>query len=468
LDNPLGAGVTQISNQGIVWYDSDGNGSNDASQQTDGDTNQPGNQATILPVTAVADLSIIKTGRPDSVLIGSNITYNLAVSNVGAIPAENLVVTDTLSDGVTFVSATGTGWTCEQNSGVVTCERPTLAVGAEADITVEVTADETAVSPITNHVTIVSNTIENNTSNNSSDAMTTLLRGNFGHVPSAYLGMNLLADGGAWAVTGDTYLGQTVTTNATDGINEVNYVEKATDDGVTWTGDDWVARTGTADVEVTCPSGTCYLYAWADWNQNNQFTEDGIPESNELIYSGSVVNGINHITFNLPIANIPPGIYYTRFRVYANQPDNPQPDGGALTSDGIPIVGEIEDPTKMVYGPLVVIISGFEATAELDGSLVIRWETTMETDLLYFNLLRSNDPDGDYSRINPEFILSQAPGSIMGNTYQFKDSTAAPGVPSYYTLEMVLVSGTSIFFGPISGVPVSNGYFYFMPLVFTH
>ncbi len=156
LDNALGIGVTQISNQGVVRYDSDGNGSNDASQLTDGDTTQSGNQATILPVTAVTDLSITKTGRPDSALIGSNITYNLAVSNSGAIPAENLQVIDTLPDGVTFVSATGTGWTCDENSGVVTCERPTLTVGAQADITVQVTVDETAVSPITNNVTITS------------------------------------------------------------------------------------------------------------------------------------------------------------------------------------------------------------------------------------------------------------------------------------------------------------------------
>ncbi len=54
LDNPLGAGVTEISNQGVVWYDSDGNGSNDASQLTDGDTTQSGNQATVVPVTAGA------------------------------------------------------------------------------------------------------------------------------------------------------------------------------------------------------------------------------------------------------------------------------------------------------------------------------------------------------------------------------------------------------------------------------
>ncbi len=59
--------------------------------------------------------------------------------------------------------------------------------------------------------------------------------------------MNLLADGGAWAVTGNTYLGKTVTTTATDGINEETYIEKDTDDGVTWTSDDWIEGMGYAN-----------------------------------------------------------------------------------------------------------------------------------------------------------------------------------------------------------------------------
>ncbi len=160
---------------------------------------------------------------------------------------------------------------------------------------------------------------------------------------------------------------------------------------------------------------------------------------------------------------IPSGTYYTRFRVYANQPENPQPYGGALTSDGIPIVGEIEDPIKSIQDPTAVVIINFETTPDKDGSMIVRWETAMETDLLYFNLYRSNAPEGDYSRINPESILAGVPGSSLGNTYQLKDGTVVPGVLAYYKLEMVLVTGEHTFFGPISGLPFSN--WYFMPLV---
>ena len=44
-------------------------------------------------------------------------------------------VSDTIPAGLTFVSATGTGWACGQAAGVVTCTRATLGVGAAPDIT---------------------------------------------------------------------------------------------------------------------------------------------------------------------------------------------------------------------------------------------------------------------------------------------------------------------------------------------
>ena len=65
-------------------------------------------------------------------------------------------VTDTLPAGVTFVSATGTGWTCTNVGNVsVTCTRPTLAAGATAPtITVVVTAPGQAAT-LTNTAAVV-------------------------------------------------------------------------------------------------------------------------------------------------------------------------------------------------------------------------------------------------------------------------------------------------------------------------
>ena len=461
VNNPLGAGVIQISNQGTVFYDSNGDTVNDATQQTDGDVTQPGNQPTIIQVTPGADLSIIKTERPDPALVGSNMAYNLAVNNTGSIAASTVQVVDTLPAGVTFVSATGTGWSCGHSNGVVTCTRGSLAVGDEADITLVVTVGATAVSPITNNVTVSSETTELNTANNSSSATTTLVQGNFGHLPSAYVGMNLLADGGAWAVTGATMLGATVTT-ATDGTDNATFTHKNSDDGVTWTGA-WTAGTGYATVNVTCPAAPCYLYAWADWNQNLQFTDYGIPETNELIYSGTVQNGSNSISFKYADSgNIAAGTYYARFRIYAQQPDNPEPYGAELDSAGNPIVGEIED-YSYTQSPLAVELASFTATPAPDG-VKLAWDTVSEQDNAGFSLYRAGSSAGPWAPLDDTLIPAATPGSSEGHSYAWTDTTAQPDTRYFYRLDAMDRFGVTTVLGTAS-TPVTGPEHIWLPLI---
>ncbi len=84
-----------------------------------------------------ADLSIVKTG-PAQMQAGTNVVYNLAVTNNGPDAATNAVVTDVLPAGTTFVSASGTGWTCNHVAGTVTCTAANLAVGPANPITLTV------------------------------------------------------------------------------------------------------------------------------------------------------------------------------------------------------------------------------------------------------------------------------------------------------------------------------------------
>ncbi len=97
-----------------------------------------------------ADLEMAKTG-PATVHAGGHLVYTLSVTNHGPSPAQTVSVLDTLPSGVTFLSATGAGWTCSHAGNVsVTCKRPALAPGTTApDITVAVTAPKQA-SAITN------------------------------------------------------------------------------------------------------------------------------------------------------------------------------------------------------------------------------------------------------------------------------------------------------------------------------
>src|SRR5207245_3255172 len=70
-----------------------------------------------LTVTGSADLSITKTDNPDPVNAGATLTYTVTVTNGGPSTAANVQVTDNLPAGVTFQSASGTGWTCVQAGG---------------------------------------------------------------------------------------------------------------------------------------------------------------------------------------------------------------------------------------------------------------------------------------------------------------------------------------------------------------
>ncbi|HTG47131.1 MAG TPA: DUF11 domain-containing protein [Actinomycetota bacterium] len=114
--------------------------------------------AAVTQVTASADLSITKTG-PATVDAGGSLTYAIEVANAGPSPAADVSVVDTQPAGTTFVSASGSGWTCDgQSAGVVTCTRASIAAGATAPtITVVLTAPRRA-GTITNVARVSSST----------------------------------------------------------------------------------------------------------------------------------------------------------------------------------------------------------------------------------------------------------------------------------------------------------------------
>jgi uncharacterized repeat protein (TIGR01451 family) len=134
----------------------------------------PGNNSSSVStsVTAVADLSIVKSG-PATVTAGGSASYSLAVANAGPSDAVNVSVTDTLPAGTAFVSAAGTGWTCGQVTGVVTCTRAVLAVGPAPAITIVVTAPAQGGS-ITNSAEVSSDTTDPDPSDDSDSVTTTV------------------------------------------------------------------------------------------------------------------------------------------------------------------------------------------------------------------------------------------------------------------------------------------------------
>lgn len=138
----LAAAVPSVTNTGTV--------------QTPGDGNPGNDQSTInTPVTAV-DVAIAKS-HSAAFQAGQNGSYTITVNNVGtAATTGALTVTDNLPTGLTYVSATGTGWSCSAAGALVTCvNATTLAVGASAPpITLTVAVGSAAVPSVTNVATV--------------------------------------------------------------------------------------------------------------------------------------------------------------------------------------------------------------------------------------------------------------------------------------------------------------------------
>ena len=85
-----------------------------------------------------ADVAITKTASPTSVSYGGSVTFTLRAKNNGPGIARNVVVTDPIPAGLTFVSADSP---CGFASGTVTCALGSLNPGQEVILQVRVTVD---------------------------------------------------------------------------------------------------------------------------------------------------------------------------------------------------------------------------------------------------------------------------------------------------------------------------------------
>ena len=90
--------------------------------------------ATPAVYTIIAPLNpnvIVTTTVPTSALVGTPMTVNVAVNNIGTGPTSTpIVVTTPIPTGLNYTSASGTGWTCSQVTTNVVCTNPNvLAAG---------------------------------------------------------------------------------------------------------------------------------------------------------------------------------------------------------------------------------------------------------------------------------------------------------------------------------------------------
>jgi uncharacterized repeat protein (TIGR01451 family) len=141
------------------------------------DTDPGNNTSTVVtPVTPVADVRIAKTGDA-TVAAGGDVNYELAASNQGPSDATDVVVTDTLPDGVNNPRATSSQGSCSVSGLVVTCRLGTLGVGKTAIIDVTVTTTRGQAGATLHDTAKVSATPPDpNPANNSDEATTNVAR----------------------------------------------------------------------------------------------------------------------------------------------------------------------------------------------------------------------------------------------------------------------------------------------------
>lgn len=114
----------------------------------------------ILPA---ADLILAKTGLPEPVGQGSNLTYTITVKNSGPSMATAVSLVDTLPPETTFVSASSG---CANVLGTVTCSLGDLAANDITNVTIVVTVNPCQ-GGATNMATVSSATTDTDLANNS-------------------------------------------------------------------------------------------------------------------------------------------------------------------------------------------------------------------------------------------------------------------------------------------------------------
>ena len=144
----------------------------DSQPGTPPDGERPGTDTAGTTITIVGgDLAVTKDDGVTSVNPSGQLTYTLHVTTNGTDAATNIVVSDTLPQGVTFNAALSTAG-ATFSSGVVTFNLASLAIGASADFTLVVDVNVPAaagVSTLTNAVVVTHDDVDPTPGDNQDD-----------------------------------------------------------------------------------------------------------------------------------------------------------------------------------------------------------------------------------------------------------------------------------------------------------
>lgn len=133
----------------------------------------PGFQQTVditVPLRPT-DLSLAKSASPTFLTEGNNATYTLTATNNGSDPDTNVVSTDTLPAGESFVSGDAG---CSAAAQIVTCAFGTIGAGASASKSYTVNVALGAPSSLVNNASVTGDRPDSNPANNNASATITV------------------------------------------------------------------------------------------------------------------------------------------------------------------------------------------------------------------------------------------------------------------------------------------------------
>ncbi len=379
----------------------------------------PGNNfaiATVVVATAgQADLAITKTGTPNPVLAGNNITYTITVKNNGPAAAANVTMTDTLPANTTVVSivaAPPAGWTCPAPSGgTQTCTNPSVAFGATTTFTLilKVTAGTAPGTVILNSANIASSTTTDPTNaNNTATSSSTVASPSQADVSIIKTASPEPVDQG----TNLTYTLQ-VTNNGPAVAQNVTVTDVLPGE-VTFTSDFMPASQGTCTYTAATTTVSCNL---------NSVSVGGLV----IITINVSANTFSSVTLSSNTATVSSS---------TSDPNSANNSSTAITT---------------IQSPTAVQLTSFQAQTRPGGGVLLEWQTREETRNLGFHVYRE-DAEGR-RRIDPSMIAGSALFMRGGRpqhrakTYQWID--AQGGSQAAYWLEDLDVNGTHTMHGPV-------------------
>ena len=138
------------------------------------DNNTDDHTTTVDPA---ADLAIDKTA-PAQTSTGGQVTYTLAIQNLGPSAATGVTVTDSVPAGLSFAQANPSQGTCNHLNGTVTCNLGTIAANAGAQITIVADVGMgLAGNSVTNIAVVDGNEADPDLDNNADDAVVQVVSG---------------------------------------------------------------------------------------------------------------------------------------------------------------------------------------------------------------------------------------------------------------------------------------------------